>query len=80
MSIIQAIIGTNLTISSGANVMSSNFTIEWWQKVENSGQNARPWSVGLYPTQIISISYESHTSDYYWINNSPIGNVMINLM
>ena len=58
--------------------MSSNFTIEWWQKVENSGQNARPWSVGLYPTQIISISYESHTSDYYWINNSPIGNVMIN--
>lgn len=79
MSIIQAIIGTNLTISGGGGGGGgADFTIEWWQKVENSGQNPRPWSVGLYPTQIISISYESHTSDYYWINNSYIGFVSQN--
>lgn len=81
MSIIQSFIGTNLTISAGGGGGSgpvADFTIEWWQKVENNSQNARPWSVGLYSTQIIAISYESLNSDYYWINNSPIGNVSRN--
>lgn len=78
MSIIQSFIGTNLTISAGGGGGGgsvADFTVEWFQKVEGNFQNSRPWSVGLYPTQIISISYESHSSDYYWINNSPIGNV-----
>ena len=49
----------------------ADFTIEWWQKVENApGQNSRPWSVGLYSTQILSLSYERLSSDYFWINNS----------
>lgn len=79
MSIIQSIIGTNLTISaSGGGGPASDFTIEWFQKVENNFQNARPWSVGLYSTQILSISYESLSADYYWINNSIIGNTSAN--
>jgi len=48
----------------------ADFTIEWWQKVENSGNNPRPWSVGLYPVQKLSLSYESMLSDYFWINDS----------
>lgn len=74
----QAFIGTNLTISGGGGGgggSAADFTIEWFQYVENNSNNARPWSVGLYPTQIISISYEGMTADYYWINNSVIGNV-----
>lgn len=83
MSIIQSFIGTNLTISAdgdgggggGGGDPVADFTIEWFQKVEGNGQNSRPWSIGLYSTQIIAISYEGHISDYYWINNSAIGNV-----
>lgn len=77
MSIIQAIIGTNLTISAGGGGSGpvADFTIEWWQKVEDNNQNSRPWSVGLYPTQVIALSYEGHINDYYWINNSSIGSV-----
>ena len=79
MSIIQSFIGTNLTISAsgggGGGGAVADFTIEWWQKVEYNGQNSRPWSIGLYPTQTIAISYEVHINDYYWINSSPIGNV-----
>jgi len=86
MSIIQSFIGTNLTISAGdgggggggGGGAVADFTIEWWQKVENNGQNARPWSVGLYSTQIIAISYENLNSDYYWINNSIVGNTARN--
>lgn len=77
MSIMQSFIGTNLLISGGGEP-ATDFTIEWFQNVENNFNNARPWSVGLYPTQIISISYEGMTSDYYWINNSFIGNVTQN--
>jgi len=81
MSIIQSFIGTNLTISAdgggggGGGDPVADFTIEWFQKVEYNGQNSRPWSIGLYPTQSIAISYEGHINDYYWINNSAIGNV-----
>lgn len=79
MSIIQSIIGTNLTISaSGGGGSAADFTIEWWQKVENNGQNARPWSVGLYSTQVISLSYESLSSDFYWINSNVVGNTARN--
>lgn len=56
----------------------ANFTIEWWQKVENNNTNARPWSIGLYPTQVIALSYESMSADYYWINNGIVGNVSRN--
>ena len=66
-----------LSISDTSTVPAANFTIEWWQKVENSN-NPRPWSVGLYPTQIISLSYEGMGADFYWINNSVIGNVSRN--
>lgn len=52
---------------------AADFTVEWWQKVENNSNNPRPWSVGLYPTQKIAVSYESGSSDYYWINDSWIG-------
>ena len=48
----------------------ADFTIEWWQKVESSSNNPRPWSVGLYPTQQLAISYESGTTDFFWVNNS----------
>lgn len=54
---------------------SADFTIEWFQKVENNYQNSRPWSVGLYPTQILAVSYEGHSSDFFWVNNSSIGSV-----
>ena len=72
MSIIQAIIGTNLTISAGSEepVVTADFTIEWWQKVEDSANNCRPWSIGFFPTQLISVSYENMVNDYFWINNS----------
>lgn len=52
----------------------NDFTIEWWQKMlPGGGANPRPWSVGLYNTQKIAVSYEGKTSDYYWINDSAIG-------
>ena len=54
---------------------AADFTAEWWQKVENNNTNARPWSVGLYPTQKFAVSYESMTADYIWINDSFIGSV-----
>lgn len=50
----------------------ADFTIEWWQKVDNGGVNPRPWAVGLYPTQQLAISYENKTADYFWINSSPV--------
>ena len=51
----------------------ADFTIEWWQKVDNGGGSSpRPWSVGLYPTQQVALSYEGKISDYFWINNSYI--------
>ena len=75
MSIIQAIIASiSSTGGGGGGGSVADFTIEWWQKVENNGQNSRPWSVGLYSTQSLAISYEGHSSDYFWLNNSPIGN------
>lgn len=58
--------------------LQADFTVEWWQKMENNGNNARAWSVGLYPVQKIAVSYEGGTSDYYWINDSAIGNVSRN--
>jgi len=67
-----------LNISDTSAEPVANFTIEWWQKVENNNTNARPWSIGLYPTQVIAISYESMSADYYWINNSIVGNVSRN--
>ena len=59
----------------GGGGSAADFTIEWWQKVENNNNNARPWSVGLYSTQVLSISYEGMTSDYFWINSGVLGNV-----
>ena len=53
---------------------AADFTVEWWQKVENNFNNARPWSVGLFPTQQLAISYESNLSDYFWVNNSFVNN------
>jgi len=52
----------------------ADFTVEWWQKVENNSNNPRPWSVGLYPTQQLAISYENGLSDYFWVNNSSVNN------
>jgi hypothetical protein len=53
----------------------ADFTIEWWQKVDNGGGSSpRPWAVGLYPTQQLAISYEGKIGDYFWINNSFINN------
>lgn len=72
------IVNQYLTISDTSTPPNANFTIEWWQKVENNGTNARPWSIGLYPTQTIALSYESMSADYYWINNSIVGNVSRN--
>jgi len=57
---------------------AADFTIEWWQKVENSNNNARPWSVGLYPIQQLAISYEGLLADYFWINDQPINNTAQN--
>ena len=72
------ILNQYLTISDTSTPPKANFTIEWWQKVENNNTNARPWSIGLYPTQVIAISYESMSADYYWINNSIVGNTSRN--
>lgn len=52
----------------------ADFTIEWWQKVENNNNNPRPWSMGLYPTQQLAISYENGLGDYFWVNNSAVNN------
>jgi hypothetical protein len=75
MPITQVLLTTAL--SGGVALLGSipvaDFTIEWWQKVENNSNNARPWSVGLYPTQIISLSYEGMISDYFWLNSNWIG-------
>lgn len=54
----------------------ADFTIEWWQKVENNSNNPRPWSVGLYPTQQLAISYENGLSDYFWVNNNAVNNTV----
>lgn len=72
------IINQYLTISDTSTAPKANFTIEWWQKVENNNTNARPWSIGLYPTQVIAVSYEGMSADYYWINNGIVGNVSRN--
>jgi len=56
----------------------ADFTIEWWQKMENNGNNSRAWSVGLYPIQKIAVSYEGGSSDFFWINDIAIGNVSRN--
>jgi hypothetical protein len=51
----------------------ADFTIEWWQKVDNGGGSSpRPWAVGSYPAQQLALSYEGKISDYFWINNSYI--------
>lgn len=78
MPITQILLTSNTTGGGGGGGSAADFTIEWWQKVENNGQNARPWSVGLYSTQVIAISYESMSSDFYWINSSVIGNTARN--
>ncbi len=71
MPITQILLTQNTTQGGGGGGgTAANFTIEWWQKVENNFNNARPWSVGLYSTQKLAISYESMTSDYFWINDS----------
>lgn len=54
----------------------ADFTIEWWQKVENNNNNPRPWSVGLYPTQQLAISYESGLNDYFWVNDNSVNNTV----
>jgi hypothetical protein len=54
----------------------ADFTIEWWQKVENNSNNPRPWSVGLYPTQQLAISYESGLGDYFWVNDNSVNNTV----
>lgn len=69
------ILNQSLTINDTSVPAKANFTIEWWQVVENNNQNSRPWSVGLYPTQTLAVSYEGHNADFYWINNGVVGNV-----
>lgn len=54
----------------------ADFTVEWWQKVENNSNNPRPWSVGLYPTQQLAISYENGLNDYFWVNDSSVNNTV----
>ncbi len=54
----------------------ADFTVEWWQKVEDNSNNPRPWSVGLYTTQQLAISYEGGLSDYFWVNNNSINNTV----
>ncbi len=72
MPITQILLTANAGGGSPPPTSAADFTIEWWQKVENNSNNARPWSVGLYPTQKLSISYESMLNDYFWINDSYI--------
>jgi hypothetical protein len=64
-------LGNEWPISDLSITAPADFTIEWWQKVESGGGSSpRPWSVGLYPTQQLALSYEGKISDYFWINNS----------
>jgi len=67
------ILNTYLAIADTSVAPQADFTVEWWQKVENNGQNSRPWSVGFYPTVNMAVSYEGHINDYVWINSSSIG-------
>jgi hypothetical protein len=80
MSVMQIMPGLLALMAGGGGGGGSaaDFTIEWWQKVENNSNNARPWSVGLYSTQILSLSYEGMIDDYFWINSGVRGNVVQN--
>lgn len=75
MPISQIILATT-SGGGGGNNPPADFTIEWWQKVENNNNNPRPWSVGLYPTQQLAISYESGLSDYFWVNDNSVNNTV----
>lgn len=67
------ILNQYMTISDTSTPVG-DFTIEWFQKSTSYGGNPRPWSVGFYPTQKISISYEGNVGDYFWINDTYIMN------
>ena len=69
MPITQVLLTAITSGGGGGGGSAADFTIEWWQNVENNNNNARPWSVGLYSTQVLSISYEGGISDYFWINS-----------
>ena len=75
---ITQILLTAAAQGGGGGGPAADFTVEWWQKVENNGQNARPWSVGLYPIQKLAVSYEGLINDYFWINDSYIGSTARN--
>jgi hypothetical protein len=61
------------TVNDTSQQPAADFTIEWWQKVDNGGGSSpRPWAVGSYPEQQLAISYEGRSSDFFWINNSYI--------
>jgi hypothetical protein len=63
-----------LMTAGSASGPPADFTVEWWQKVENNSNNPRPWSVGLYPTQQLAISYENGLNDYFWVNSNSVNN------
>lgn len=47
-------------------VGTGDFTVEWWQwMLDSSYSNARPFSMGSYPTAKLALSYESGTA-YLW--------------
>ena len=48
-----------------------DFTIEWYQKRENNGQNSRPFSIGSYdnPSVTIAVSFEDNTDFTLWLND-----------
>lgn len=47
-------------------VGTGDFTVEWWQwMLDSSYPNARPFSMGSYPTAKLALSFESGTA-YLW--------------
>jgi hypothetical protein len=55
--------------SSGTNMGTGNFTIEWYQYQTDSNPYSRIFAIGNYPSTSIGVSIEGG-SLYYWSNSS----------
>ena len=55
--------------SSGTNMGTGNFTIEWHQYQTDNNSYPRIFAIGNYPSTSIGVSIEGSTL-YFWSNNS----------
>jgi len=62
-----------VNLDSDFQLHNGDFTIEWFQKRENNGQNQRPFSLGSYdnPTATIAVSFEGDNNFTLWLYDTP---------